>query len=164
MKSRMKFVAKYTALYGFLLSLVWFASTGVAGYRIALNVTSSVDGWVFLIDTNDKTIAKNKLVAVTVPDTPFYDHEPTFIKYVWGQSGDDVRFEPNGDFYINKEWKGVAKKYSLTGIKLEAAQGGIIPKGKFFGATPVKDSFDSRYQLIGNLDEHSVVGRAIRLI
>lgn len=158
------FLAKCLALYLVLAAIVLACDFGVCGYRVVLNITPSVKGWVFIIDTNDKTIAKGKLISVHVPVTRFYPHDPSFIKYVWGVTGDTVRFDRWGQFYINDEAKGIAKPFTSTGIKLDAAEGGIIPAGKFFGATPHPDSFDSRYKLIGNLDEKAVIGRAIRVI
>jgi conjugal transfer pilin signal peptidase TrbI len=127
-------------------------------------VIVELKGLVFLINTNDRKIEKGELLAVHVPNTPFYPHAPSFIKYVWGVTGDKVDFDQRGDFFINGAMRGLAKPFSSTGVKLDHSQGGVIPQGRFFGATPHPDSFDSRYKLIGLLNEKAVIGRATRII
>lgn len=159
-----RFLAYFIVSYFVLGGLVLAACNGIYGYRLAWNITDSVKGWVFLIDTTDKRIVKGELIAVHAPNTPFYDHDPSFIKYVYGVQGDLVQFDPQGNFSINGELKGRAKPYSSSGVKLEHSSGGIIGNGQFFLGTPHKDSFDSRYKIIGNLNEKAIIGRPIRLI
>lgn len=159
-----RFLAVFIVSYFILGGIVLAACHGVFGYRLVWNITDSVKGLIFLVDTNDKRIVKGDLIAFQAPNTPFYDHDPSFIKYVYGVQGDIVQFDNAGNFSINGEFKGKAKPYSKGGIRLEHAAGGEIGAGKFFVGTPHKDSFDSRYKLIGNLDEKAVIGRPIRLI
>lgn len=49
-----------------------------------------------------------------------------------------------------------AKKF-----RLHAIESGKIPAHKFFAYTPHKDSFDSRYQEIGLIDEKDIIGTAV---
>jgi signal peptidase I len=64
------------------------------------------------------------------------------------------------EFYKNDKIKDSrifpVSKFSLHSIKAEN-----IPSGKFFSYTPHKDSFDSRYQEIGLIDEKDIIGTAI---
>ncbi len=46
-------------------------------------------------------------------------------------------------------------------LRLHAIFPGVIPPHKFFAYTPHKDSFDSRYQEIGLIDEKDIIGTAI---
>ncbi len=46
-------------------------------------------------------------------------------------------------------------------FRLHAIESGKIPAHKFFAYTPHKDSFDSRYQEIGLIDEKDIIGTAI---
>ena len=56
---------------------------------------------------------------------------------------------------------GVIKPYSKKGKPLSAVKDGIIPSGKFFAYTTHKDSYDSRYQEIGLIDETQIIGTAV---
>jgi hypothetical protein len=56
---------------------------------------------------------------------------------------------------------GVIKGWSKKSEPLSAIHSGIIPGGKFFAYTPHIDSFDSRYQEIGLIDEKDIIGTAI---
>jgi hypothetical protein len=46
-------------------------------------------------------------------------------------------------------------------LRLHAISPGVIPPHQFFAYTPHKDSFDSRYQEIGLIDEKDIIGTAI---
>lgn len=46
-------------------------------------------------------------------------------------------------------------------LRLHAISSGVIPSHQFFAYTPHKDSFDSRYQEIGLIDEKDIIGTAI---
>lgn len=130
--------------------------------QIAFNYTDSISGYLFLI-VKDKTYPKKgDLIAFYPPDNQFYSHA-RFIKYVKGVQGDVV--DKKGlNFYINNQFIGAAKGFSLTGIPLESSEAGIIPPGKVFVWTPHHDSFDSRYKEIGWIDQDRFIGRAFRII
>lgn len=130
--------------------------------QLAFNYTDSVNGYLFVI-VKDKTYPKpGDLIAFFPPENQFYSHG-RFIKYVKGVQGDIV--DKKGlNFYINNQFIGAAKGFSLTGIPLESSEAGVIPPGKLFVWTPHHDSFDSRYKEIGWIDQNRLIGRAYRII
>lgn len=142
---------------------VFGLSHGVAGYSVAFNTSKSLGGWVYLINQNEKHIKKGELVAFIAPKNKYYSNYNRFIKYTWGVAGDNVQFEKNGTFLINGQVKGVAKSLTKSFEPLVHADGGVIPEGKFFAGTNHLDSFDSRYKLVGNIDEKNIIGRAYLL-
>lgn len=158
-----KRMVMYLTLTAFLGLLVSALLGGVAGYSIAFNTSQSLKGYVFLINQNDKRVERNELIAFIAPKNKYFSNYNHFIKYVWGVSGDQVYFENNGTFLINGQVKGVAKSFTQTYEMLEHAESGQIKKGEFFVGTEHKDSFDSRYKLIGNIDEKNIIGRAYLL-
>lgn len=159
-KGAKKRLIKYSIMAGILGLFVSVLSTGVAGYSLVLNTSDSLKGSIYLINKNEKSIEKNKLVAFFAPKTKYYPNYNRFIKDTWGVEGDLVEFKSNGTFLINGEFKGAAKGFTKSFEKLDHASGGVIQKGKFFVGTNHKDSFDSRYKLIGNIDEKNIIGRA----
>ncbi|MDV7546769.1 signal peptidase I [Acinetobacter pittii] len=158
-----KRLIKYSICAGILGLFVSVMSNGVAGYSLALNTSQSLSGTVYLVNQNDKKVVRNQLVAFVAPKTKYYSDYNRFIKYTWGVAGDDVQFDKNGTFYINGMKKGVAKSFTKHYEPLEHSESGTIPKGKFFVGTNHLDSFDSRYKLIGNIDEKNIIGRAYLL-
>jgi type IV secretory pathway protease TraF len=66
------------------------------------------------------------------------------------------------EVFVDGHLIGVAKAYSKKQQKLHAITSDIvIPEHKVFAYTPHKDSFDSRYQEIGLIDEKDIVGTVI---
>lgn len=159
-KKRFTIYVIFAICFGFLIATL---SNGIAGYSIAFNTSNSLNGKVYLINTNDKRVEKGTLIAFVAPKTKYYPNYNRFIKYTWGVAGDEVSFKEDGTFLINGKVKGVAKSMTKAYEPLEHAEAGLIPKGKFFVGTPHKDSFDSRYKLIGNIDEKNIIGRAYLL-
>ena len=87
-----------------------------------------------------------------------FGREPQpFGKIVYGVAGD--RVERRGRlFLINGMPAAVAKPRTLRGEPLEAGPTGTIPRRCYFVATPNKDSFDSRYAVIGWICRPRVIG------
>ena len=79
------------------------------------------------------------------------------------------------EIYVAGKLIGVAKPYTkkveelikmksdfdANEFRLHSVNLGKIPSHKFFAYTPHKDSFDSRYQEIGFIDEKDIIGTAI---
>ena len=61
-------------------------------------------------------------------------------------------------FLVNGRAIALAKSSTLRGEPLELGPTGTIPRGCYFVATPNKDSFDSRYALIGWICRRQVLG------
>ncbi|NBV06282.1 MAG: hypothetical protein EBS06_03480 [Proteobacteria bacterium] len=60
------------------------------------------------------------------------------------------------NFLKSSSGKKYGEKYELHPIEID-----VIPSKKFFAYTPHKDSFDSRYQEIGLIDEKDIIGTAV---
>jgi type IV secretory pathway protease TraF len=56
----------------------------------------------------------------------------------------------------SSDGKKYGENYELHPIRIN-----VIPSKKFFAYTPHKDSFDSRYQEIGLIDEKDIIGTAV---
>ena len=82
-----------------------------------------------------------------------------FIKILGGVSGDTIDVHDRS-VLINGQKLAEAKSHSLAGDPLEVIASGIIPAGQVFVYTPHKDSFDSRYQMFGLVDEQQIIGKA----
>lgn len=63
--------------------------------------------------------------------------------------------------YVAGKLIGNIKAYSKKNIPLHPLETKIIPKNKFFAYSPHIDSYDSRYQEIGLIDEKDIIGTAI---
>ncbi len=71
---------------------------------------------------------------------------------------------PRGQFSVGDHpYVGLAKTHAKNGEPLAAAEGGVIPPGEYFLATPNPDSLDSRYAEVGNVKELQIIGRAHEL-
>ncbi|TVV74626.1 S26 family signal peptidase [Sphingomonas solaris] len=126
-----------------------------------INQSSSLPNWAFLVDRH--SVPKRG-------DHVFFDPPPSMLlkrhfgrdpqpfgKIVYGVAGD--RVERRGRlFLINGNPVALAKTKTMRGEKLQAGPTGTIPRGCYFVATPNKDSFDSRYAVIGWICRPRVIG------
>lgn len=83
-----------------------------------------------------------------------------FIKYIGGFAGNQIKIRER-EVYVADRPIGYAKTQSKKGIPLNITEETVIPEHKFFAYTPHKDSFDSRYQEIGLIDEKDIIGTAV---
>lgn len=136
------------------------AILSVAGFKVVMNSTPSLPGYVYLVDT--KAIPKvGELIAFIPPKNPFLN-SAGFLKIVGGVEGDIVSVDGQR-FYVNGKYIGESKSESIKGQPLLPGPTGVICRGCFFVYTTHKDSFDSRYKDIGWIDLQSVIGRAYRI-
>lgn len=152
----------WIALFTYLILFVVISlfSNGIGGKRFILNTTDSLPGYLYLLDENSKDLKKGNVVAVIVPQNPFSKNQ-NFLKQVWGVPNDNVSFDKLGNFFINGELKGIAKKVTTgTQQPLIHSEPGVIKANHYFLGTPHKDSFDSRYIYIGNIHEKNIIGNA----
>ena len=131
-------------------------------YQLALNITESLPGTVFLIDKKDKTVSRGRYVAFTWKNAAPIPDGITVIKRVAGVEEDKVSVV-NRTVLINGQKVGVAKTHSRTGNPLVAISDAIIPFGYFYASADHPDSFDSRYAKPGLISTSAVKGRAILL-
>ena len=133
---------------------------GFGSKRLVINSTASLPGYLYLVDESRKTLSKGSIVAVNVPENPFTKNTQ-FLKKIWGLPNDNVTFDKLGNFYINGEKKGRAKRVvAATQEPLIHSKSGVIRPNHYFLATPHKDSYDSRYIYIGNIHEKNIIGDA----
>lgn len=150
---------RYALLFAaLLLATLLFTSR----YQLAVNMTESLSGRVFLIDKTDRRAIKGELIAFRWEDAPPIPDGITVIKRVAGVTGDTVNVKDRLVF-INETLVGRAKEQSRTGEALRAMGDCVIPKDYFFAAGDHPDSFDSRYQPPGLISTEAIKGRAYLL-
>lgn len=142
---------------GILFSTLGFEIS--KSYGFALNETESLPNWAFAVDKTKKVPARGDYFVFVAPANPYYPAGMQFIKQVAGVPGDVVTTKGR-DFYINGQYVGRAKERSKKGDTVEMNAEGVIPAGKYFVVTPHPDSLDSKYRLIGLIDQSRFVGRA----
>lgn len=141
--------------------LGWIAQAGF-GYEITENMTTSLNGHIYLIQKNKVTINKGDLIAFHWRGGASYPAGTTFIKRVMGMQGDIVK-QANNNFWVGNKYIGFAKPKSLIGVPLVPASEGVIPEDQYFVATPSPDSLDSRYALCGNVKKVEIIGKAYEI-
>ena len=136
---------------------LWF----ISHYQFAWNTTNSLPQKLFIIKIAELPV-KNDYIMFYAPITSTLKQKDTIIKKVVGISVDIVTKEGQA-FYIDGKKMAVAKTHSLKGRPLQTGTVGMIPKGKYFAWTPHIDSYDSRYDEIGLIDERTIIGVAYPL-
>lgn len=131
-------------------------------YQLAVNVTESLTGSIFLIDKSDKKTVKGEFIAFAWNGAPPIPNGITVIKRVTGITGDKIAVR-NRFVFVNGESVGRAKELSRTGNALAVVSEGVIPHGYFFAAGDHPDSFDSRYNPPGLIANRQIKGRAYLL-
>ncbi len=159
-KVRRKVFLGITAVVGGTAVAAWVAFAGY-GYRFAENLTTSLNGSFYVYKEGDAW-KKGDYVAFRSNGGHGYPAGSTFIKVVVGVPGDTV-IRADRAFSVGDHYVGLAKTHAKNGEPLAAAEGGVIPPGEYFLATPNPDSFDSRYAEVGNVKELQIIGRAHEL-
>ena len=145
-----------------ITSLIVSALIVVSSWRVAINVTPSLPGHVYLIDLKDKTPVTEGLIAFKARAMQPIPDGVTVIKVVRGVSGDLVTVI-NRRVEVNGRWVAHAKPTSRTGEPLVPIATQTIPNGRVFVYAPHPDSFDSRYAVPGLIEESQIIGRAYEL-
>ena len=126
-----------------------------------VNQSTSLPNWAFLVD-RQRLPGRGDHVFFDPPASALLerhfgrDHQP-FGKIVYGVAGDEVT-RRGRRFLVNGRPVALAKPRTLRGEALDLGPTGVIPRGCYFVATPNKDSFDSRYALIGWVCRAQVIG------
>jgi len=132
-------------------------------YLVVHNKSTSLNARWFVI-SKGKLPQKDQIFAFKAKENPAYKTGEIFIKIVGGISGDEVVTKEK-DFYITNQFGdkfiGTAKTVSLKGQPLTMSDSGIIPPHYYFAYTTHKDSYDSRYQQIGLVNETQIIGTAV---
>lgn len=147
----------------FILFVIYFIHYLSQFAIIGFNRTASLNGYVYLVVKDISKINKGDLVAFYPGVNRFNKNGEWFVKQVVGVEGDVIEVV-NREFFINGESIGIAKETTASGFKLKALNEQIIDSKKYFMWTPHKDSFDSRYEMIGLIDEKNIFGIAYKLL
>ena len=86
-----------------------------------------------------------------------------WTKFVCGVEGDVISHKERAVFINNVKVGDAIVKSKLFKKDMEIIDDGVIPKGFVFVCGTHQKSFDSKYKLVGLVDEKTFVGRAIRL-
>lgn len=130
-------------------------------YELVLNHSESLPLHAVIIKKGELPTKLDQAFVFFVRDNPIYQNqEVKFIKLLGGKEGDEVKINDR-DFSVNEKFIGTAKTHSLKGEPLAMARSGVIPPHKFFAYTNHVDSFDSRYNEIGLIDEKDIIGTAV---
>lgn len=133
-----------------------------ANYRLAINQTPSLPYKLFLISLDEK-VETGGLIAFRWHNGAPYPDGYTFTKRLLAGPGDIVArngrdFTVGGHTLIGKE-VGLSLRKLFPNDKLHEGKN-TIQLGKYFVAGDHEYSLDSRYNLLGLVDEKDVIGRA----
>lgn len=130
-------------------------------WYVSFNWTESLPFWVFYVDET-KEPALGDYIDFWPPDNPYYA-DISFVKRIAAGPGDEVACEGR-TFLAHGEIVAKAKTHSQGGDRLAQGPCGVVPDGHYFVVTPHKDSFDSRYEVIGYVPRDRVRGVARPLL
>jgi conjugal transfer pilin signal peptidase TrbI len=159
MNKKLKRVLFVLVMTNLILGFIHFVLFFIP-YKLAFNIGDCLPGKVFIIFENEIP-RKNEMIAFWPPHTSKIK-KIWFVKILKGTSGDKVAIKSNRIF-INHEDLGIVKVKTQDGKKINPIQNTNIRNGKYFVWTSHKDSYDSRYEEIGLIDRHQIIGRAVRL-
>lgn len=129
-----------------------------ANYEFGFNTTPSLPYKFFLIHYNEP-IHRGDFIAFKWNGAYPYRKGQVFIKIAAGVAGDEVS-RIGQEYFVAGKSAGVAKKVGLRGQPLAPSDTGIIGPNQFYAQAPHKDSLDSRYSMLGLVNQGDVVGRA----
>ena len=144
--------------------VLWLMAAYLAfgrAYLVALNLTESLPGTVFLIE-KDVMPQRGELVAFRWEANWPYPHGCVFVKKLVGLPGSVVSAQGR-EFFVDGAPVGRAKDHARTGEPLDIGPRGKIPDGHYYVAGSHPDSLDSRYQLTGWVGRNQIVGKAHRI-
>lgn len=144
--------------------LLWVIAAHLAfgrAYLLALNLTESLPGTLFLVEKNVMP-ARGDLVAFRWQASWPYPRGSLFLKHLIGLPGSVVTATGRA-FFVDGESVGRAKERARTGEPLEIGPSGIIPDGRYYVAGSHPDSLDSRYRVTGWVSRQQIVGKAHRV-
>lgn len=154
---RLIWLAAFIALaMGVKAAVTWERS-----WYVSFNWTHSLPFWAFYVDETARPEIGD-YVDFWPPDNPYYEGI-SFVKRIAAGPGDEVTCIGR-DFYVRDELIARAKPTSQAGKPLAQGPCGVVPEGHYFVVTPDKDSFDSRYEVIGYVSRNRVRGVAMPLL
>lgn len=135
-------------------------------FTVSINVSDSLPGTVFLVQKGAKP-GKGDLAAFRYNGGGPYERGSLFLKRVLGIPGSVVTATDRGngyrDYFVDGQFAGSAKPLSKDGMPLAPGPVGVIQEGHYYMAAPNPDSLDSRYALVGWVQDSQIVGRGIKI-
>lgn len=130
-------------------------------YEVALNVSSSLAGKVYLVKKANTRPSVGHIIGFNTKETDPFFPSKRFLKIVAGVPGDVLKVD--GKRYSINNFTIEAKERSKIGKELSQfiQEGTVIPEGKYFVISLDKDSYDSRY--FGYVSQEQLIGRAWRV-
>ena len=148
-----------------LVSLVAVVVLFYDNFCFAKNITPSLPQKYWLI-AKGKAPKRGDYICFTLPEETAKKSNLAsnikFTKQVVGIEDDNITLK-NRDFYTNGHYVATAKTHSLKGEPLTPSSEGVLGKGQYYVFTPHKDSFDSRYQKMGWVNQEQIIGVAYPL-
>ena len=144
--------------------LLWVIAAHLAfgrAYLVALNLTESLPGTLFLVE-KDVMPKRGDLVAFRWEGSWPYPRGSIFVKCLIGLPGAVISAEGR-DFFVDGKPVGRAKETARTGEPLDTGPLGTIPDGRYYVAGSHPDSLDSRYRLTGWVAQRQIIGKAVRV-
>jgi conjugal transfer pilin signal peptidase TrbI len=136
-------------------------------FLVSINLSESLPGRLYLIQKGVRPTL-NDYAAFQYQGGGPYAPGTRFLKIVKGIEGAEVIAIESGsgfrDFYVDGSFVGQAKPRSRSGTPLSPGPTGTIPPHHYYMSAPNPDSLDSRYELVGWVDEKYVIGRAIAIL
>lgn len=157
--SRNKILTRICIAFAILcLGIGYFLSN----YLIIINVTESLPNFAFIVHKGQKPQYYGQIIAFKVNPKNYYG-EVNFIKKLAGLPNDVVTVQ-NRFFYINGKFIAYAKEKAKNNRVLALGASGKIPAHKYFLFSEHPDSYDSRYEDIGLVDDDSIIGTATPIL
>lgn len=129
-------------------------------YEYSVNLSQSLPETFFIIEKQKPShLNRGDYIGFAWRGGWGYPKQMTFVKQVAGLEGDRVYIHSRF-LYVNGELIGYVKPKSQGGIPLHPLNTAVIPKGKLFVRATHINSFDSRYEEFGLVDEQQIIGRA----
>lgn len=154
---------KNKIIFGFCF-LIFISSLAILilnKFEIVINYSESLPYKFVVIDKEKKPKNKGDITVFYVFDSKQLGVKKIkFIKIFGGSTGSYILVKDN-KIFIDNSFIGTIKEYSKNNQKLNPISSQIISTQKYFFYSPHPDSFDSRYQEIGLIDEKNIVGTAI---
>lgn len=149
------------ALFIMTLALGWVAFS--SHYRLAVNVTESLPGHLYLIKREAaSSYARGTLIAFRWAGDKPIPLGTTVVKEIAGVTGDTISHREH-QVFINDQTISRLKTHSQSGEPLEPGPTGVISQNHYYVHAPHPDSLDSRYAKCGLIHASQIIGEAIEL-
>ena len=132
-------------------------------YRLAVNVTESLPGHLYLIKRDAaSSYDRSTLIAFRwMGDRPI-PQGTTVVKEIAGVAGDTISHREH-EVFINGQTISRLKSHSKAGTPLVPGPTGVISENHYYVHAPHPDSLDSRYAKCGLIHASQIIGEAIEL-